>query len=403
MTNQRPIKVLMISNQAHALGGAHAAFRRTADLLRRNGVDVRQFSLDDVVSQNEISKRPGIGDIGSYLFNRSAAARIRSQLTEFAPDIAHIHLFVGGLSSSILLELARAGIPILHTAHDYRLICPANAMLDTKGRLCERCKSGVWNCVVHKCAYGELGKSLVVTGEALVRRALRVNNLIDRYIFVSKFSRDKYAEFDAQFAQKGIIVPNFLAAPSGAIRTAPDRSGFLYFGRLSHEKGLKNLLETFAQTELPLTIVGDGPLADYVVDFSRRSSNIKSLGPKSYPELGELISSSRFCIVPSVWYENNPLAVIEAFALGTPVLASDIGGLSEMVRPQKNGDLFEFNSPEDMLKSITKAASLSDGEWEILSDGAIDSFNSHYSEQAFLDKILSEYRSVLGQVPERCS
>lgn len=390
-----PLKVLMISNRAQALGGAHAAFRRTSELLRNNGVDVRQFSLDDFISKDRIERSPSMGDISSYVFSQKAAAEIRQQVTAFAPDLAHVHLFVGGLSSSILLELARAEVPIFHTAHDYRLICPANAMLDRKGQLCERCNSGVWNCVVHRCAHGSIAKSLVATGEALMRRALGVNRMIDRYIFVSNFSRDKYAEFDQEFASRGVVIPNFLADPSGPVQTANSRCGFLYFGRLSQEKGLKNLVEAFDKTELPLTIVGDGPMAAYVADAAQRSENIKFLGPKSYPELGKIISSASFCIVPSVWYENNPLAVIEAFALGTPVLASDIGGLSEMVSPEKNGYLFQFDSPQNMLESIEKAASLSDDEWQILSDGAIDSFKSKYSEQVFLEKIMSEYRSVL--------
>jgi glycosyltransferase involved in cell wall biosynthesis len=391
-----PLKVLMVSNRAQALGGAHAAFRRTAELLRRNEVDVRQFSLEDFVSEDEIEKSPGIGGIGSYLFNQRASAQIRKEILEFAPDLAHVHLFVGGLSSSILLELARAKIPIFHTAHDYRLICPANAMLDTKGRLCERCKSGVWNCVAYRCAHGSLAKSLAATGEALVRRALGVNQLIDRYIFVSRFSRDKYAEFDNGFANKGVVIPNFLATPLGPVQSAESRCGFLYFGRLSQEKGLENLIETFQKTELPLTIVGDGPMAGYVADADRRSENIKFLGPKNYPELGKIISSVRFCVVPSVWYENNPLAVIEAFALGTPVLASDIGGLSEMVRPGVNGDLFEFNSRADILRSLTWAASLSNSDWQNLSDGAEHAFVENYSERAFLDNILAQYRMVLG-------
>jgi glycosyltransferase involved in cell wall biosynthesis len=385
----------MINNLANALGGAHGAFRRTSDLLSRHGIEVRQFTLDDV-RPARLQKDLGPGDVLPYLSNGDAAKQIREVLNDFRPDLAHVHLFIGGLSVSIIQELFRAGIPIIHTVHDYRLICPANAMLNAAGEICERCKISLLNCVVQRCAHGSIAKSAVATAEAVVRRVGAVNSRIEKYIFVSEFCKNKHAEFNRIFGERGVVVPNFLADPNFEEVPAAKRNGIVFFGRLSGEKGLSNLLAAVRKSDVQLTIVGDGPLQPVVKDAAAAHANVTYLGQLDFSELKAVIAHSRFSVVPSVWYENNPLSVVEAMALGTPVIASNIGGLPEMVKPNFNGYLFDHDSIDNLALVMEQAMAIPSAEWARLSCGALQFFDANYSESVFLERLVAEYSSVLG-------
>ncbi|NOQ24386.1 MAG: glycosyltransferase [Bacteroidales bacterium] len=387
------MKILLINNHHSLKGGAHRVYFNTGKLLEDNGHDVAYFStLDDeseptkyqkyfvprvdfknesIVNKIRVSKL--------YLYNKRVYKAIAKLINDFKPDIAHIHLFYGGLSVSALRALKDNSIPIVHTVHDYRLICPVNTFLSKEGEICEKCKNKRYlNCLINKCSKGSLINSFILTMEAYLWKYIyKPRKLIDHFIFVSKFIRNKHIEFNEIYSSKSSQLYNFhnFDLTNGNIR-----GDYLFFyGRLSEEKGLRNLLEVISTLKVKIVIAGTGPLQSLVEEYSKKYSNIIYVGFKNGKELFTLIQNSFFVIVPSEWFENNPMTIVEAFSYGKPVIGANIGGIPELVIENETGFGFESGNKEELMRKISYVDSLSDEEYIRLSKNA-----KAFSEREFL-------------------
>ena len=343
------MKILVIHNKYKQRGGEDAVVENETGLLRAAGHEV--FHL--VVSNDSIiglrgEFRAAVNTVYSFR-SRSATDDVVSRCK---PDIVHVHNFFPMLSPSIFYACKARNVPTIMTLHNFRLLC-ANGLLLRDGEPCEKCVTGGvgWG-VIHKCyRSSRIGSAVVATMIAAHQRVGTWNEVVTRFIALTDFSRSRFAR--ANFPVEKISVkPNFIHDPNLFSR-AQDRSGVVFCGRLSKEKGVDVLLDAWKNIDAELTVIGDGPMADEL--RSRNLANVRFLGQINPESVHLALRSARALVVPSLWYENFPLVVVEAMAVGTPVIASRLGALSEIVRNGETGLLFAPGNVADLTRIVQMA------------------------------------------------
>ncbi len=344
------MRVLLIHNFYQQSGGEDFAFRNEAQLLRDRGHEVFEYTDHNDRVQALGRLQLAIGTVWS----RDSREKLESTLRNLKPDIAHFHNTFPLVSPSAYYACRAAGVPVVQTLHNYRLLCPA-ANLYREGRVCENClgKSVPWPGILHGCYRESRIMTSAVAAMLTVHRAARTwSDLVDVYIALSEFSQKKFVEGGLP-EYKIAVKPNFLFFDPGLSTLREDYA--ISVGRLSLEKGTRNLLSAWARLPIsvPLLIYGDGPLrkeAEARV-AGLNLKNVNLLGHVPHNELIEAIKKARFIIVPSGCYENFPMAVIEAFACGTPALVSRRGAMREIVGDGETGLHFD---PDDAIDLATK-------------------------------------------------
>jgi len=403
------MKILMINNYHFRKGGADAVYFNTAELLKQHGHEIFYFSTKSSESipcetdkyfttgydYRKLSIGRKISAIPSFIYNKEAYNKLSQLLDEIKPDIAHIHLFMGGLTSSILVALKDKNIPVVHSVHDYRLICPAYLFIDGKNEVCEKCIDKFYlRCAVKKCSENKLGQSAILSMDAYFRKyVIKPVKLIDKFIFVSRFINNKHNEFNSGYKTKGDMLYNFKPDLKSIQPTDVKGKYFLYFGRISREKGVQTLFESSIKAGISLKIVGTGPIADQLID--RKSENVEFLGYKSGDELWSLVKSASFIIVPSEWYENNPLTIIEAYSFGKPVIGARIGGIPEIIIDNKTGYLFNPGNQTELEDVLKRADCLSDEEYRMMSTNARALAEKLFNPDTHYSELIRIYKDVI--------
>lgn len=412
------MKILQINNYPYLKGGSEKVFIDTTNLLIEHGHDVRIFSAvdkgekpsvnGDYVTITQWSKQKGVigklKGIRDFIYNPSAAYKLEALLQNFKPDVIHIHIYYGRLSNSILKVIKRHNIPIVQSVHEYRLLCPAYTCLNYKGDICEKCAAQKikYKCVKNKCVKGNLLISSVAMLECAFRDVCFNNQkLFKKFIMVSKFIRDKHLQYNPNIADKCEVLYNMIDIDKYADFRVPyseKRSYYVYVGRLSHEKGLYTLIKAFQSLpELQLKIIGNGPLRDELLKLIETDNidNVELLGFLSGDELYKTIALAKFSVIPSEWYENNPLSVIESLTLGTPVIGSDIGGIPELVVNGETGFLFNPGHIDSLVSTIKKSNSINDEHYAnmVISSHAL--IKNKCSKESHYKKLINIYKSVL--------
>ncbi|WP_164928857.1 glycosyltransferase family 4 protein [Gloeobacter violaceus] len=402
-----PSTVLKVSQNYFIRGGSDRYFFSLAALLEKKGHSVIPFAASQPENLPTPWARyfptavnfssPSPADLVHFLYSRPAARALARLLAEHRPHIAHLHIYYGQLTTAILPILRRAGIPAVQTLHEYRLACPVSTLIDAQGQLCQACSGkDYWRAVAGRCNRGSLARSLLSAAEAYYARLLGgVVDHIDRFITVSHFQRRKLAELGVP-AQKMSTVHNFVDVSQIAVNPVQGEY-FLYFGRVERLKGIFTLIEAAAPLkDTPLLIVGDGEArAEAQALVERRGlSHIRLLGPKRGEELQQLIGGSRACILPSEWYENCPMSVLEAYAFSRPVIGADIGGIPELVDPETDGWLFPAGDVEALRDRLLTA--LRNRE-QTLSMGLAGrkKIERLFSQERHYEQILDIYAKVL--------
>jgi glycosyltransferase involved in cell wall biosynthesis len=404
------MKILQINNQHYLKGGAHRVYLDSATLLKENGHEVYFFSLKEEQSirdENEVffpeaidySKSNIINkvlSVKSFIDNKKASDSLKEYLKKIKPDVAHVHLFMGGLTTSILKVLKDNKIPIVHTVHDYRLICPSYLFLDGNGKICEKCKNGRFtNCLTNKCSGKSLSQSGVLALDAYYRKYIKSPyKYIDKYIFVSRFIHNKHNEYQNGIKFKSVVLHNFILNLQDIKPNNEKGKYFLYLGRLSREKGVHTLINAVEKANVNLKIIGNGPLLKR--KNSNQNQNIEFLGFKKGAELWDIVKNASFIIVPSEWYENNPLSIIESYAYGKPVLGSKIGGIPEILKHDKTGYLFNHGNEAELKEILLHANSISKDEYKILSKNARDFAENYFNPVKHYKELINIYKEVIN-------
>ncbi len=328
------------------------------------------------------------------LYSLESKKRIESLIKNERPDIAHLHNIHHQISPSILHSFKKFNIPVVMTLHDYKMSCPAYSMLDD-GKVCEACKGAKYYCCFLKtCVKNSKAKSLLNTIEMyLHHKILHIYDLVDVFISPSEFLKNKLEEMG--FRGNIRHVSNFVNLDDFPPRYNCEENSFVYFGRLSKEKGLFILIEAVKNLDIKLKIIGEGPIEESLKSEVRtqKSDNIDFLGYKSGEELKNEIRKSMFVVLPSECYENNPRSIIEAFALGKPVIGSRIGGIPELVRDYVTGLLFEPGNPDDLRRCISYLKSNPDKIVEMGKNGR-NLIEKEYNPDAYYQKLIALYDSI---------
>ncbi len=361
----RPTRLLSINNYYYRRGGAETVFFEHNELFENDGYEVFPFAMkhkeniqdrwanyfvNNIDYDNRYSLTGNLKNAVNVVYSFEAKRSLGRLISDHHPQIAHLHNIYHHLSTSILHTLKRHGIPTVLTLHDLKIACPAYTMLEG-GNICEKCRSGKWHVVANKCIKNSLLLSTIVLVEAWLTRIMKVyENCVDRFIVPSQFYIDKFSEWGID-TRKFHHVPNFVDVNTIPYSAEPGEY-YLYIGRLSQEKGLRTMIDAFTGLDVKLKIAGTGPLDDFVRAASERYGNIELLGYIDKRAVGEALSRAKAVVVPSEWFENCPMSVIEAFAYGKPVLASNIGGLSEMVEHGVNGLIFEPGDANGLRNTV---------------------------------------------------
>jgi glycosyltransferase involved in cell wall biosynthesis len=286
------------------------------------------------------------------LYYPKAAKQLAKLLKLHKPDVAHLHNISHQLTYSILKPLRKNKVPIVQTLHDYQVISP-NYHLYRKGKIDESCrKHKYFMCALKRCVRGMFWPSLLATIELYLYWIMRWPRKVDLYISPSKFLATKFKEWG--FKKQIKIIHNFIDCK----KFEPNfevGDYILSYGRLSREKGVMVLVK--AVRKLPnvkLKIIGVGSEKQRIVNYikAKQVKNIEVLGPRYGDDLFKLIAGARFVVIPSKWYENYPMTVLESMALGKPVMVSGLGGLKEMVTENYNGWLVNPGSIRDLRYKI---------------------------------------------------
>ncbi|MDC0553794.1 glycosyltransferase family 4 protein [Flavobacteriaceae bacterium] len=406
------MKILQINNIHYIRGGADVVYFETGKLLEKYGHQVFYFSSrgEKTLSNENLnyfyqefnhqkaSLFEKVSNIKSFVYNDKSYKSLLKYIDIVKPDVAHVHLFMGGGSVSILKALREKGIPIIHSVHDYRLICPASLLLDNKNNICELCKDGSYlRCTTKKCAPHSFSKNFMLSMDAYFRKKyLRPLNFINHFIFVSHFSRNKHIEFEKEYRFKSSVLYNFIENFKKNKNKIIKGDYFIYFGRLSREKGIATLIEAATLSDINLKIVGEGPLYDDCKKLNLKK--IDFIGFKQGEELRSLVRNSSFVIVPSEVYESLGMVIIEAYALGKPVIASRIGGIPEIVDNGNTGLLFELKSVKDLTKKINIAESINHDEYLQMSNNAIKFARTHFDSKKYYNELIKIYKNATDTV-----
>ena len=362
------MKVLLINKFLYAKGGDAISTLQTGRLLAARGHYVVYWGMahamnpdypyqelfieyTDLTKPGNIKRRIKIAS--NILFSFDARAKINELVSDIKPDIVHLNNFAHQISPSILQVFRRHNIPAVMTLHDYKMVCASYLMVNN-GKICEACKNGKYNmCFLRKCVKDSRFKSLLNTIEMyLHHKILHLYDLIDVYIAPSIFLRQKL--YDMGFNKKIVHLPNFVNGTDAHPPIKTKNNRFLYFGRLSPEKGLETLIKAAAGMDIELRIVGTGSHEQTLrqLAVTEGINNVHFMGYRSGTELAKEISEALAVIVPSEWYENNPRAVLESFAAGLPVLGARIGGIPELIIDHETGLTFKPGDVVDLRRTI---------------------------------------------------
>lgn len=403
-------KLLSINNYYYLRGGAEKVFLDHNELMSDNGWAVAPFAMKGEKNQQTDWSRYFVEEIEfgeSYslsqkminavkiIHSREAKTHIAKLVQDFNPSVAHGHNIYHHLSTSILPELQRHGVPVVLTLHDLKLACPAYTML-SNGRICEDCKGGVHNVLTKKCMKGSTLLSGLILLEALYTRAFGTyRNNVDAYVVPSQFYIDKFVEWGFP-REQFVYVPNYVEQET-ANSELSHGDYFVYAGRLSNEKGLPTLVEAAAQQKARLVVAGSGPEEAAVKAMAEQkgADHISFAGYLNKQELAALVEGCRAVIVPSEWYENCPMSILEAFGKGKPVIGSDVGGISEMIDHEVDGIKFAMGSVAELTAAMETLSGKSDAQLKDMGEAAMAKIRDRFSKQNYLQKTLDLYQRLM--------
>ena len=353
------MKILLVNKFYYLLGGPETCLFAMKELLEKKGHNIISFSmkhpgnipspqkkyfveqidLSDSQSTNNFKK---IRTVFKIIYSFEAKRKISELINDEKPEIAHFHNIYHQLTPSIITPLYKAGIPIVMTLHDLNLVC-LNYQLLNNGRICEACKrQQFWRAIPARCVKGSLSKTLVDYIAYQVHRILRLYDKISLFITPSEFMRQQHIKMGME-PNRLKTIENFIDI-TGYEPNYEDEGYILYFGRISKEKGVETLVRALSLCpNIPLKITGSGIEENIIKELVAKLGlkNIEFTGFKRGKDLDELIRNSKFTVFPSELRENCPMAILESFAYGKPVIGTEIGGIPEQIINGKNGFLFE--------------------------------------------------------------
>lgn len=395
-------RVLIVNKFYYRRGGDCVCTLNLEELLKRQGHETAVFAMkypenlpnrwseywpEEVdfgggagAKVKALKRTLGMGDVKS---------KFQALLRDFRPDVVHLNNIHSYLSPVLATLARKAGAKVVWTLHDYKLLCPSYSCLDPRGKVCERCFTGKLPVLTQRCMKGSLAASAVAWIEAMWWHRGGVEKNVDMFVCPSEFMRRKMMQ-GGWNEKKLTTLCNFVAPEMidtyRSIKADGERGEYYcYVGRLSKEKGVETLLATAAALPYKLKVAGGGPLAEELKVKYDGCGSIEFLGHLNGEEVRTLLSGARFSVMPSEWYENNPLGVIESLCAGTPVVGANIGGIPELVTDGR-GETFESGNSRSLAEAIKR-------QWEAKPDHGVIQKEAlgEYSPEAHYRRLMSIY------------
>lgn len=384
------MKIAIVHTRYRERGGEDIAFEAETELLRRFGHEVETIVFDNA----ELARRPVVHGAAATIWNRQAAHRVRRTLTAIRPDVVHTHNTFPAASPAVFA--AARSYPQVHTLHNYRWACVA-ATLQRGGVTCELCLGrSPWAGVVHACYGGSRPASAVVATTLWWHRQRGTLRHVDRFIALTEFARSKLVAAGLP-ADRMVVEPNFTA--NGLPRSSkPHEPYALFVGRLVRDKGVQVLADAWHRGDLPrLVVVGDGPQRASLEGID----GVTVLGTQPTEAVRQHLAAAHVLLMPSLSYEGLPLALIEAYAAGLPVIASDMGSLSEHVEPGLTGWCVPPGSADALAATVKTAFGMSDEDWSAMSSACLTRHQERYGAAGHHDRLVRIYRDAIEAAGQR--
>lgn len=406
------MRVLIVNKYFYPRGGDCIVAMGTRELLLEAGHQVRVFAMNhplnislpeshsfatNIEFTGSVSQKVkafrrliGLGDITSSF---------RKVINDFRPDIVHVHNIHSYLSPVVCRIAHDAGIPVVWTLHDYKLVCPAYTFRKADGSVCDLAH-GRCRLIKNRCHKGSFFASAMASVESHRWPMSRLNDFTDAFIAPSRFMSEMMVLGGAD-KNKMHVIYNFidpaklhLLTNITAQKTASqaEHGYFAYTGRLSDEKGVDTLIKAAIKAGVNLRIAGDGPMRGSLEALAQGHKGITFLGRLDAADVASLQRDADACVCPSEWYENNPLAIIESLCAGTPVIGADIGGIPELINPGVNGMLYK-SADTDALASILQGFEPRSFDRAMIARQAAEKFSTH----EHIRQLVSVYQSCISK------
>lgn len=388
---QPGLRVWVVHNAYQQRGGEDSVMEAEVALLREHGHHVETWVRhnDDVTHMSRLKLA------AQTLWSTETTDRVASFVRDFRPDVIHVHNTLPLISPSVFWAAERAGVPIVQTLHNFRLLCPQATFL-RDGRVCEDCVGQVpWPAMRHRCYRESTVQTAAVSTMLVLHRAMGTfDQKVTRFIALNHFCRDKFVQGGVPAARID-IKPNFVSRPSAGDGAA--REGGLYVGRLSVEKGMQTLIDAMRlHPGHGLMVAGSGPLEASL----REVAPSACLGALPLDQVMTRLQRAAFLVLPSVWYECFPRVLVEAFACGVPVIASRLGSLAEIVTDGQTGLLFEPGNAAELAERI-RWAQAHPQEMARMGEAARAEYEAKYNPEQNVDQLTAIYRRAMADVAAR--
>ena len=402
------MKILMVNKFLYPRGGCETYMLNLAEELKAKGHEVEYFGMYD--EKNTVGNSLGLyttnmdfhdAGIAKFLypfkiiFSTEAMRKLGRVLDEFKPDVVHMNNINFQLTPSVIYAVKKRGIPLVQTVHDYQMICP-NHLLYSFGEVkpCERCIGGSkFNCFKHSCIHDSRAKSLIGAIEAKLYAILKTYKKVDLYICPSKFLEEKLLSASDLYEGKTVAIHNFIEKKTIPEKVVPEKPYVAFASRLSKEKGVTLLYD--AAKMLPdysFLVAGSGPDGECLNELP----NIKMKGFLTGDELTSLMANARVMLLPSVWYENCPLSILETHSYGVPVITMNSGGMAELVEDGKTGALINEPTPESVADAIRRC--FEDEEYySTLKQNCETMRDKIIGVSEYCDIVISKYNDLIKQ------
>lgn len=395
------MKILIAHNQYRYSGGEERAVSQLETELVKRDHQVTLFKKNskDWESKSALQKCNTAWQIP---YSRRTVRDIQNQIKEESPDVIHVHNIFPLITPSIYSAAEQMGVPIVHTLHNFRLMC-VNGLLFRKSKPCEKCLNGSFiNGVVNQCFQNSSLKSGLMGFTLFLHQFLETwKNKKNRFIALSQFSSKKFIEFGIPGRNISVIPNGINLAELNRKQKVKKMSSLVFLGRLSAEKGILDLLKAFKEfsisnLNISLDIIGEGPLEGQVNSFIKNNPELLVYfhGPKYGPDKDEIIQSATYLVFPSRCYENCPFTILESFINGTPVIAPDLGGIPELVDNGETGWIYKAHSVSDLVRTL-KVAFAGLAALPKMTEAVKRKIKANHDQEVWIKNIESIYQNVV--------
>jgi glycosyltransferase involved in cell wall biosynthesis len=385
LTEESSLRILLAHNLYQQRGGEDVVVESEAELLERHGHRLAWLERhnDDIRTMNRMRLAR------DTLWSPESARACRAAIADFRPDVIHVHNSFPLLSPAIYWAAAKAGVPVVQTLHNFRLLCP-QAMFLRQGKVCEDCLGHVpWRAAMHGCYHDSPLQSSLVAGMLTAHRLIGTwRHRITRYIALNEFCKRKFIAGGLP-AERIAIKPNFVDIPR---EESGPRQGGLFVGRLAAEKGIAVLLNALDLVEgARVRVAGEGPEKARIIAHGC----VKALGHRLPSEIYLEMRHAAYLVMPSLWYENFPRTLVEAQACGLPVIASRLGALAELIDDGRTGLLFEAGNAADLAEKIRWAENHS-GELVVMGQASRRQYEENYTADINYRQLVAIYSDAMA-------